>query len=428
MRSPLEKIKRLEEIAKIASDLRAQGKRIVFTNGCFDILHRGHAECLLHAKRLGDVLIVGVNSDESVRQLKGEGRPILGEETRAFLVASLCFVDFVFIFNELRPHKAISLIKPDAHVKGGDYSEEELPEATLVKAYGGQIHIVPLVESESTTQIIERVKQGVSAIDAERRREVRAVGIIPARYGSKRFEGKVIAKIAGKPMIQHVYERALRSKKLSKVIIATDDERVANVARGFGADVRMTSKAHQSGTDRVAEVASGLDFDVIVNIQGDEPLLDPNAIDSAVEPFERDAKLQMTTLATKIKSVEDYIDPNVVKVVVDLQRRALYFSRSPIPFFRPNGSLPHSPKFELPDGASVLRHIGLYAFRRDFLLEFASWHRTPLELAEGLEQLRALEHGASILVVETDYEAIGVDTPEDLEKVEKILLGQTKPQ
>lgn len=426
MHNPEEKIKSVDEIATIAAQLKVCGKRVVFTNGCFDILHRGHAEYLFRAKQLGDVLIVGVNSDNSVRQLKGEGRPILDELTRAYIIASLSCVDFVFVFDELRPHRAISLIKPNVHVKGGDYTEAELPEAPLVRAYGGKVVILPLVESESTTQIIDRIRRGEATRKASRK--VRAVGIIPARYASTRFEGKVIVPIAGKPMIQHVYERAIKAECLCKVIIATDDERVAAVAGSFGAEVRMTSPKHPSGTDRVAEVAANLDFDVVVNIQGDEPLLNPRAIDAAVEPFERDDKLQMTTLATPIQCVEDYANPNVVKVVVDLQSRALYFSRSPIPFFRRGGKMTSQIElcqFHIPDDAhvKVLRHIGLYAFRREFLLEFSSWQRTPLEIAEGLEQLRALEHGVKVLVVETDYEAIGVDTPEDLERVERMLAG-----
>ncbi len=426
MPHPDEKIKPLEEAAKIANQLKACGKRIVFTNGCFDILHRGHVEYLFRAKSLGDVLIVGVNSDSSVRQLKGEGRPILDERTRAYLIASLSCVDFVFVFDELRPHRAISLIKPHVHVKGGDYTEAELPEAPLVKSYGGEVVILPLIESESTTQIVERIKRGIAATAVKLSAGIRAIGVIPARYASTRFEGKVIMPIAGKPMIQHVYERAIKARRLCRVIIATDDERVSNVARSFGADVWMTSPAHPSGTDRVAEVAASLDCDVVVNIQGDEPLLDPEAVDAAIEPFERDDKLQMATLATPIRQVEDYLNPNVVKVVVDLQSRALYFSRSPIPFFRPSGKMPSAVQFNLPSErqAKVLRHIGLYAFRREFLLEFSSWHRTPLEIAEGLEQLRALEHGVKVLVVETKYEAIGVDTPEDLEKVERILATQ----
>lgn len=425
MPCPEEKMKSLEEVVEIAHQLKAHGKRIVFTNGCFDILHRGHAEYLFRAKSLGDILIVGVNSDSSVRRLKGEGRPILDQQTRAYLIASLSCVDYVFVFDELRPHRALSLIKPDVHVKGGDYTEAELPETPIVKSYGGEVVILPLVKSESTTQIIERVKRGVAATAVEPSTGVKAVGIIPARYASTRFEGKVIMPIAGKPMIQHVYERAIKAKRLCKVIIATDDERVFDVARSFGADVRMTSPTHPSGTDRVAEVAAELDCDVVVNIQGDEPLLDPNAIDAAVEPFERDDKLQMTTLATPIWHIEDYLNPNVVKVVVDLQSRALYFSRSPIPFFRPSGKMPSVAQFSLPSDrqARVLRHIGLYAFRREFLLEFSSWQRTPLEIAEGLEQLRALEHGVRVLVVETSYEAIGVDTPEDLERVERILAA-----
>lgn len=414
----------LDELLPIIERLKTAGKRIVFTNGCFDLLHRGHAEYLHRARQLGDVLIVGLNSDNSVRQLKGDERPILPQDDRAYILASLACVDYVFIFDELRPHRAISLIKPHVHVKGGDYTKDELPEAPLVESLGGQVVVLPLVEGQSTTQIMERIRMGESALQGAVAPPIEAVGIIPARYRSTRFEGKVLALIAGKPMVQHVYERATQAKRLSQVIIATDDERVAKVAEAFGAHVALTSPEHPSGTDRVAEVAVSLECDVVVNIQGDEPLLDPNAIDAAVEPFIREAKLWMSTLATPIDNRTDYVNPNVVKVVVDEQGYALYFSRSPIPFFRPMGRIPSEPQFEMPSNGApvrVLRHVGLYAFRRAFLLEYAGWERTPLERAEGLEQLRALEHGVRIRVVETPYKAIGVDTPEDLERVERIL-------
>ncbi|MCS7187103.1 MAG: 3-deoxy-manno-octulosonate cytidylyltransferase [Armatimonadetes bacterium] len=247
------------------------------------------------------------------------------------------------------------------------------------------------------------------------------VGVIPARFASTRFPGKVLALLWGKPIVQHVYERCKQAKTLSDVIVATDDERVKATVESFGGKCVMTSPEHPSGTDRIAEVARQLDCDVVVNIQGDEPLIAPEAIDAAVQPFFADPTLKMTTLATPIVDESEYINPNVVKVVVDRDGFALYFSRSPLPFFRPKGKMAETPQFDLPEDALVrpLRHIGLYAYRREFLLQFAQWSPTDLERTEGLEQLRALEHGIRIKVVMTPYRSIGVDTPEDLERLER---------
>jgi 3-deoxy-manno-octulosonate cytidylyltransferase (CMP-KDO synthetase) len=230
-----------------------------------------------------------------------------------------------------------------------------------------------------------------------------------------------LASLWGKPIVQHVYERSKQAKTLSDVIVATDDERVKSVVESFGGKCVLTSLQHPSGTDRVAEVARQLDCDVVVNIQGDEPLISPEAIDAAVQPFFSDPTLKMTTLATPIVDEGEYLNPNVVKVVVDRDGFALYFSRSPLPFFRPKGKMREVPQFSLPEDAPFrpLRHIGLYAYRREFLLQFAQWAPTDLERSEGLEQLRALEHGVRIKVVVTPYRSVGVDTPEDLERLEK---------
>lgn len=411
------KIKGLGELMPIIANLKNQGKRIVFTNGCFDLLHAGHITYLAQAKSLGDVLIVGLNSDVSVRALKGEERPLVPQQDRALLLASLSFVDFVVIFDELTPHRLIAAIKPDVHVKGGDYTEGDLPEAPLVRSYGGQVVILPKVEGRSTTDLVQRIRSGVSSVSVKT-----VVGVIPARYASVRFPGKVLAKLWGKPIIRHVYERAKQAKTLSDVIVATDDERVKGVVEGFGGKCVMTSPQHSSGTDRVAEVARQLECEVIVNIQGDEPLISPEAIDAAVQPFFSDPSLKMSTLATPIVDEGEYLNPNVVKVVVDRDGFALYFSRSPLPFFRPEGKMAETPQFALPKEAQIrpLRHIGLYAFRREFLLQFAQWSPTKLELSEGLEQLRALEHGVKVKVVITPYRSIGVDTPEDLERLERM--------
>lgn len=411
------KVVGLDELLPIVDKLKSQGKRIVFTNGCFDLLHAGHITYMARAKSLGDILIVGLNSDVSVRALKGEERPLVPQQDRALLLASLSFVDFVVLFDDLTPHRLIAAIKPDIHVKGGDYTEEELPEAPLVRSYGGQVVILPKVEGRSTTDLVQRIRSGVSAISVKT-----VVGVIPARYASVRFPGKVLAKLWGKPIIQHVYERAKQAKTLSDVIVATDDERVKAVVEGFGGKCVMTSPEHPSGTDRVAEVARQLKCEVIINIQGDEPLISPEAIDAAIQPFLSDPSLKMSTLATPIVDEGEYLNPNVVKVVVDRDGFALYFSRSPLPFFRPKGKMAETPQFVLPKEAQIrpLRHIGLYAFRREFLLQFAQWSPTKLELSEGLEQLRALEHGVKVKVVITPYRSVGVDTPEDLERLERM--------
>ncbi len=205
-------------------------------------------------------------------------------------------------------------------------------------------------------------------------------------------------------MLQHVFERANQARYLHKIIIATDDQRIQEAARAFGAQVRMTRSDHRSGTDRVAEVAESENAQVIVNIQGDEPLLDPAAIDAAVLALASDPDVSMATLAKRIEDPAEVNDPNVVKVVTNLAGDAIYFSRSPIPYAREGG-------------AAHFKHIGLYVYRREFLLAYSGLPVGPLEQAERLEQLRALENGHRIRVVETDYECFGVDTPQDLERV-----------
>jgi 3-deoxy-manno-octulosonate cytidylyltransferase (CMP-KDO synthetase) len=239
------------------------------------------------------------------------------------------------------------------------------------------------------------------------------LGVIPARLASSRFPGKVLAQIASKPMLQHVYERASQARYLTTIIIATDDDRVFEVARNFGARVRMTRSDHLSGTDRVAEVASAENCDIVVNIQGDEPLIDPDAIDAAILPMAHDSEIQMATLKKKIVDPREIADPNVVKVITDLAGDAIYFSRLPIPYQR--DAAPPRPGPRPP--APYYKHIGIYLYQRDFLLGYSALPVGPLEQAERLEQLRALENGLKIRVVETDYESIGVDTPEDLERV-----------
>lgn len=234
------------------------------------------------------------------------------------------------------------------------------------------------------------------------------IGVIPARYGSSRFEGKVLAKIMGKPMIQHVWERAKQSIVLDEVIIACDDERVADAAREFGAKVVMTAKAHVSGTDRIIEIVNPLDVKVVINIQGDEPLIHPLMIDTVARAVLEDNKVSMATLMKKIENQEEVNDPNVVKVVVDRNNFALYFSRSAIPYYPENSEIKEPVYF---------KHIGLYGYTKDFLFTYKNLPVSKLEKTERLEQLRVLEEGYRIKVIETKYETIGVDTPEDLERV-----------
>lgn len=215
-------------------------------------------------------------------------------------------------------------------------------------------------------------------------------------------------------MIEHVYRRAAASPVVSRVIVATDDLRIATAVAGFGGHVRLTRMDHATGTDRLAEVASTLDCDVVVNVQGDEPMLDSRAIAEAIAPF-ADPSISMTTLYRRIQNPAELSDPNVVKVVLDRGGFALYFSRAPIPHARdPRGGWP-----------PLYRHIGLYAYRRSALLVLASLEPTPLERAEALEQLRALEHGIRVKAVETAYDSIGVDTPEDLEQVRRLFVAST---
>ncbi|MHB8994442.1 MAG: 3-deoxy-manno-octulosonate cytidylyltransferase [Armatimonadota bacterium] len=257
---------------------------------------------------------------------------------------------------------------------------------------------------------------------------MRIVGMIPARLASTRLPGKVLLDIAGKPMVQHVYERAMQSQHLSEVIVATDSEEVFGAVQAFGGVAAMTSADHASGTDRLAEVAASLDCDLIVNLQGDEPLLRPDIIDAAIEPFLREEGLRLGTIATPISTLEEHLEPSAVKVVVNQRGFALYFSRCPVPYFRfdPGQQMDdRAPRVHPKSGLQPLKHIGLYVYTRETLLWMAGLQRTPLEITESLEQLRALENGCPIRVVTVDYSPIGVDTPEDLERVRKLLGRST---
>jgi 3-deoxy-manno-octulosonate cytidylyltransferase (CMP-KDO synthetase) len=252
-----------------------------------------------------------------------------------------------------------------------------------------------------------------------------ALGVVPARYGSTRYPGKPLVAIAGKPMIQHVWERAREARRLRAVVVATDDERIRRVVEGFGGDVMMTSTDHPSGTDRLAEVARARQASLYVNIQGDEPLVDPADLDVLVAGMADDPASGMGTLAIPLEDPRQAQDPNVVKVVCDAAGRALYFSRAPIPYPRNAPSPDRSPEGSAA-GGRYLRHIGLYAYRRDVLLSFASWPPTPLEETEGLEQLRALEHGCAIRVFPARGRYLAVDTPEDRIRVESAMSAASK--
>jgi 3-deoxy-manno-octulosonate cytidylyltransferase (CMP-KDO synthetase) len=236
--------------------------------------------------------------------------------------------------------------------------------------------------------------------------ESSVVAIIPARYDSTRFPGKILADLAGRPMIEHVYRRASSATKVHGTIVATDDLRIAEAVQAFGGAAVMTRRDHVSGTDRIAEVMAELPCNIVVNVQGDEPLIEPDTIDAATVPLLEDPSIHMTTLSRPFAGEAEISNPHVVKVVTDTQGRALYFSRSPLPTAR--------------------AHIGLYGYRREALLRLAGLPPAPAELAERLEQLRALFEGMIIKVVPTTHVSIGVDTPDDLERVRQRLLASSR--
>jgi 3-deoxy-manno-octulosonate cytidylyltransferase (CMP-KDO synthetase) len=246
---------------------------------------------------------------------------------------------------------------------------------------------------------------------------MRIIGIIPARYASTRFPGKPLVPIAGKALVQHVVERCQQAKAIAEVIIATDDARIRDVAEQF-CRVEMTAAEHPSGTDRVAEVAARCECDAAVNIQGDEPLIDPAIIDAVAGAL---ATAEMSTAATPIRKLEEYENPNVVKVVVSAAGRALYFSRRTIPYLRDAASRSVTEQLA---AFLFLKHLGIYGYRRETLLRLVKFPVSPLEAAEKLEQLRALENGIPIAVVKVDHDSVGVDVPGDVERVERLLAGR----
>ena len=238
---------------------------------------------------------------------------------------------------------------------------------------------------------------------------MKVIAVIPARYQSTRFEGKPLAEIHGRPMIYYVYAGARRAKGIQDVFVATDDERIQKAVLAFGGKVAMTSPEHKTGTDRIAESISTRDVDIVINVQGDEPLVHPEMLEQALRPLLHDAKLAVTTLMSPIESPADFIDTTVVKTVVDVKGNVLFFSRSPIPYPKTRQSY------------TAYKQVGLYAFRKEFLLEFAAMMPTPLELVEGVELLRAVENGVTVKGVETRHKTISVDTLSDLFEVRKVL-------
>lgn len=242
-------------------------------------------------------------------------------------------------------------------------------------------------------------------------KKLEAIGIIPARYGSTRFEGKVIKDLCGKPIIQHVYERAKKAKTLDELIIAADDDRIIQVVEQFGGKVVFTSKSHATGTDRLTEVVNAIDVKIVVNIQGDEPLINPMTIDDLVRAIQSDPTAAMATVVKKSYREDEFRSTDVVKAIIDEKGYALYFSRSPIPtLLKPE-----------PKGNFFYKHIGIYAFTKDFLFTFKKLPPSTLEAGERLEQLRALDHGYKIRAIETKFETVGVDTPEDLDLAKAML-------
>jgi 3-deoxy-manno-octulosonate cytidylyltransferase (CMP-KDO synthetase) len=421
---------------KIADWVEAQRKKnssakIVFTNGCFDILHIGHVALLEEARALGDLLIVGVNSDASVRRLKGDSRPINNAAARAGVLCALGDVDAVCVFEDDTPIPLLEDVRPDIHVKGGDYKIEDLPESDTIKKHGGEIVIVPLQKGFSTTNTLEALSTQHSALRTQNS-EFKTVVIIPARYNSSRFPGKPLAKIGDKTVIERVVLAALETRAARPILVATDDARIANVIENnfsaADAIAVMTSESCRTGTDRLAEVVREKFSDelserlIVVNVQGDEPFINPTHLDALINAMQDGSTPgasapRMTTLATRLES-EDAHDANVVKVVCAQNGDALYFSRWPIPFAREAAEQKNLPR---------LRHLGVYAYEANWLLQMANLPPSPLEEIEKLEQLRALENGTPIRVVAVENVVpIAIDTPEDLEKAQEFWNAQAK--
>ena len=401
------------EIKRISSELREQGKKIVFTNGCFDLLHAGHVRYLEEARSLGDCLIVGLNSDDSMHTLKGPTRPFVPELDRAEMLAGLSCVDYVVIFGETTASAIIREVCPQVYAKGGDIVADQVPESGALSECGAAIVILSKVEGISTSQIADRIR-AASAAESEPSRNLRIVGMIPSRLAATRLPDKPLLDIAGKPMIQWVYERAKGFEVVERSANSDPGREIQRCVESFGGTVVLTSDTHRSGTDRLCEAARKHGGDLIVNIQGDEPLLDSDEIDLLVGAMLDTPDAPMGSLMCRISDEHELEDPAAVKVVTDRFRNALYFSRARIPFPRN------------PNESPVFKHIGIYAYRLHCLLAFAALEQTPLEKSESLEQLRALENGYRIKMVETKSSPISVDTLEDLERVRILLAGRAE--
>lgn len=248
-----------------------------------------------------------------------------------------------------------------------------------------------------------------------------AVAVVPARYDSQRFPGKVLADIGGDPLIQWVYERAARAQRVDRAFVATDSEKVEAACRAFTKDVWLSRAPHASGTDRVAEIAREVDAEIFVNVQTDEPMMDPDLVDALIDLLDGE-RIDFASAVAPIHEMRDFLDPNVVKVVSDARGDALYFSRAPIPWPRGERLAPDAP---WPPGLRAFKHIGIYAYRRDALLNLAALPRSEAEVAESLEQLRVLDRGWKMRILEWDYKGIGVDTESDLERIRNHIKQQS---
>ena len=433
--------------ARLVREFKSTGRRVVFTNGCFDILHPGHLKTLASASGEGDILFVGLNSDSSVRRLKGRSRPVMSERDRAAMLCALQYVDYVIIFEEDTPGDLIETLRPDVLVKGGDWGHDEIVGRETVERGGGKVIRVKPLSGLSTTEILKKAAAfntseysppaGSPVVDgaiqtksastsmaespvvdgAIQTKSVSTsmaespvvVGVIPARYASTRFPGKPLALIEGVPMVERVRRRAESAETVDRVIVATDDERIADVVRASGGEAFMTDPCAACGTDRVIEVAAKVPGDYFVNIQGDEPLLPPAAVDAAVKEACSAAGAMVVTLAVKTDDRQALRSVDVVKVTTGINGQALYFSRCGIPYRWDN------------ENTEFLKHIGLYVFPRPVVESIPALPSSRLETLERLEQLRWLEAGIPIKVVMVNWNTVAVDRPEDIDQVEREL-------
>lgn len=408
-----DKIFNRKNIADFCNSQRAAGRKLIFTNGCFDLLHVGHVDLLERAKALGDVLIVGLNADASVRRLKGDSRPVNNQSARAKVLSALQAVDAVVVFEEDTPVDILEIIRPDIHVKGGDYEADNLPEAETVRRHGGEVVILPLVDGFSTTKLLAKSTFTKSTL------------VIPARYGSTRFPGKPLAILNGEAVIVHTVRAGLKTQIQRPLLVATDNDEIASVIKSTfdeaDAIVVMTDSDCKTGTERVAQAVqrhfgdTELEKLLVLNVQGDEPFVNPDHLDALLAAMQAQPDCRMGTLAAPLNA-EAVDDPNCVKLVTSLQNKALYFSRHGIPYQR---------EADAKSTFERLRHIGVYAYRGDWLVKMATLPPAPLEEMEMLEQLRALENGVAIHVTRVENVVpIAIDTPHDLERAELYLTGE----